>query len=129
MEQIIVDTNILLRFLLRDIEEQYQIAKKLFLKSRTKKIKLIIPQIVIFEIFFNLQKYYQLDKDFIVEKVKNLLTADFLEIQDKDIFKLAIRIFGNYNLDFVDCFLIAKAQISGAKIISFDNKLNKLSKK
>lgn len=129
MDQIVVDTNVLLRFLLRDIEGQYQIAKNLFLKSKAKKVKLIVPQIVIFEILFNLQKYYNLDRNFIVEKVKNLLVADFLEIQDKDIFKSAVSLFENYNLDFVDCFLIAKAQILEAKIISFDNKLNKLSKR
>lgn len=129
MKQIILDTNILLRFLLRDIENQYQIAEKLFFKAKSENITLIVPQIVIFEIVFNLDKFYKFDKKTIIEKIKGLLSVGSLEIQDREVFILAISIFAQSSLDLVDCFIIAKAELLQADIFTFDKNLNKLGGK
>lgn len=126
MKQIILDTNILLRFLLRDIEDQYLIAEKLFSKAELENITLIVPQIVIFEIVFNLDKFYKFDKKTIIEKIKELLSVGSLVIQDREVFILAISIFAQSSLDLVDCFIIANAELSQAGIFTFDKNLNKL---
>ena len=127
MEQVILDTNVLLRFILRDVEGQYQTAKNFFIKARAQKIILIVPQIVIFEIVFNLEKYYKFSKSTIIEKIKDLLFSS-LEIEDANIFNLAINIFKDTNLEFVDSFIIAKSQIKQVPIFTFDKALKKLEK-
>ena len=128
MEQIVLDTNIFLRDILRYVENQYLISKNFFTKAKSKSIHLIIPQIVIFEIVFNLDKYYGFEKSKIVKVVKDLLLTSALDVQDNDIFNVAVDIYENNSIDFVDSFIIAKAQISNAKIFSFDKDFDKLTK-
>lgn len=128
MEQIIIDTNILLRYILRDVESQYQVAQKFFIQAKKKNARLIVPQIVIFEIVFNLLKFYNFDKNKIVKTIKDLLSTNYLDIEDWDVFREALSIYEDNSVDFVDCFIIAKSQILGAKIFSFDKDFKKLTK-
>ena len=128
MAQIIIDTNILLRYILRDIEGQYLISKKFFTQAKLKNIQLIVPQIVIFEIVFNLNKFYDFDKEQIIKTIEDLLSTNYLNVEDWEIFNMAVGIYENNSIDFVDCFIIAKAQISGPKIFSFDKDFKKLTK-
>lgn len=128
MGQVIIDTNILLRYILRDVESQYLTAQKFLIRAKAKNLQLVVPQIVIFEIVFNLDKYYDFAKDKIVTAIKDLLSTGSLNIQDWDIFNLAIDIYENNSIDFVDCFIIAKSQISKAQVFSFDKDFKKLAK-
>lgn len=50
----IVDTNPLLRLILDDNLEQVTVVEKLLIKAKNKKVSIIIPQVVIFEINFAL---------------------------------------------------------------------------
>ena len=50
MTRLITDTNVFLRFLLNDNTQQYKQATNIFRKAKEKKIELIVPQIIIFEI-------------------------------------------------------------------------------
>ena len=128
VKNIIIDTNIILRFLLNDIPSQYEIAESMFLQAKKGKLNLIIPQIVIFEVAFMLEKQLKVKKKIQVEKIQTLLSANFLDIQDKTIFSSAIKLYEKFSLSLPDCFLIAKSQITGIPIFTFDKNLAKLSK-
>lgn len=125
MKHYILDTNTLLRFLLHDIPIQSNKVKSLFAQAKLGKIRLIIPQIVIFEIVFALSKYYSLDKESIIPYLKALLGAKYLEVQDKEAFSKAIELFEKYPIDFVDCFLIGLSNSKNSKLFTFDKKLAK----
>lgn len=127
MTDIILDTNVILRFLLKDIPNQYEITKNIFLEAQKGKLNLIIPQIVIFEIVFILEKQLKIDKNILVEKIQTLLSADFLNIQDRVIFNSAIKLYEQFSISLPDSFLIAKSQITGIPIFSFDKDLVKLA--
>ena len=59
---IFIDTNYLLRFLLKDIDSQYLEAKKLLLQAARGEKKVITSTIVFFELFWVLKSYYKKDK-------------------------------------------------------------------
>ncbi|MEK7534609.1 MAG: PIN domain-containing protein [Patescibacteria group bacterium] len=122
----IVDTNIILRFLLQDIALQYNQAKKIFADAKNGKIKLIIPQIVIFEINFALKKYYRLEKEDIIEKIEPILSTEYIEVESRELFFMAIGLHRRENISFVDCFLLSKAKVEEAELFTFDEKLGKL---
>ncbi|MBI2431018.1 MAG: PIN domain-containing protein [Candidatus Levybacteria bacterium] len=124
-----VDTNVFLRFLLRDIPTQYTIAEKLFKKAKSGKVKLVLPQIIIFEIYFILNTFYHLSKPEIIEKIQSLLAVKYFHVQNKEIFKKAIKLFEKSNNSLADCFLLAKADYAKAELFSFDKKLIALHKK
>lgn len=126
MESLILDTNSLLRFLLNDIPSQAQQTTELLSKAKAKKVKVYIPQIIIFEIFFALDKYYKFLKTEVVDKIAALLSTKYLEIEDRLIFQDALELYKDKKIDFVDCFLICKAKDAGYSLFTFDIQLKKL---
>lgn len=126
MKQMIVDTNAFLRFLLDDIPEQKKTVERLLKQAEKSEVVLLVPQIVVFELQFILDKYYHFDKDKIIESLSSLIVADFLSVESKKVFIAALKLYTTENISFVDCFLIAKAQAEDAEIFTFDQKLKKI---
>ncbi|OGK13751.1 hypothetical protein A3A93_05420 [Candidatus Roizmanbacteria bacterium RIFCSPLOWO2_01_FULL_38_12] len=126
MKTYIIDTNIILQFLLADIPIQYEKVKQIFLKAKNEKVQLFVPQIVIFEINFGLTKFYQLEKSTIIKKIESLLSTKYLQIESTDVFKRALNYYkDSSSLSLVDCFLLAKAESEDAELFTFDEKLKK----
>ncbi len=123
MDKLILDTNGFLRFLLNDISKQSEEVSKLLVKAKAKKIEIFVPQIVIFEIEFALDKYYKFSKPEIVDKLGVILVTPYLKIQDGDIFQQALELFSNKNIDFVDCFLLCDSKLKEAFLFTFDKSL------
>lgn len=126
MKSLILDTNAFLRFLLNDIPGQANEVGKLFIRAKAKEIEITIPQIVIFEIEFALDKYYKFPKGEVINKLGVLLATPYLKIQDADIFQEALTIFKSRNIDFVDCFLVSNAKVKNLSLFTFDEDLKKL---
>lgn len=129
VKSVLVDTNVLLRLLLKDVPEQYNQASKLFFQAKAGRVNLIIAPIVIFEISYTLNKYYGLGKSEVAKKIETLLGIHYIKIEDREIFRLAINLFKEQNLELTDCFLISRSQIEQLEIVSFDKKLMKLNSK
>jgi uncharacterized protein len=127
MKRLIVDTNGLLRVLLDDIPSQKKVVDQLFQRAKNKEIYLLIPEIVIFEVEFSLNKYYSIPKNKIVEKLQIIMAINFIQIASRHIFTTALGHYSNQKLSFVDCFLRAKSNIEEYELFTFDKKLSKLS--
>lgn len=127
MKTIIPDTNVFLRFLLNDVPKQKQAAEKLIRQAKENKINLLIPQIVIFEIDFILEKYYLFSREEVIEKLHSLTSVDYLEIESREVFSEALKLYKKQPTSFVDCFLIARARLEEAELFTFDQKLQKLA--
>lgn len=121
----IIDTNTILRFVLKDVSSQHVEVYELIKKAKDKKIKLIIPEIVVFETYFTLKSYYEYKKETLLIILESLLSADYFKIESNHTFMEAIKIFGNSNLEFVDCFLAAKSKLLETQLFTFDNNLKK----
>ncbi|OGH38259.1 MAG: hypothetical protein A2905_03450 [Candidatus Levybacteria bacterium RIFCSPLOWO2_01_FULL_36_10] len=123
---IFVDTNYFLRFLLKDNYDQHLEAKNLFLQGAAGTIKLTTSIIVIFEIYWVFKSYYEKDKTEIIEILKNLLSMDFIQINDKKIFITCLDIFSNSNLSLEDCYNLSFAKKNKTEQFkTFDAKLAK----
>ena len=125
MKKILADTNVFLRLLLNDIPSQNKQVKNLLIKAKNKKIQVIVPSIVIFEIQFVLEKYYGFGKDEVLDKIRHILSTSYLDIESRQTFIEAASFYKDRNLSFVDCFLIAKAKLEKLELFSFDKKLSR----
>ena len=128
MKEFLVDANAFLRFLLDDIPLQKKAFEKLLQKAKRKEVILSVPQIVIFEIDFILEKYYHFSKEKIIDKLKSIISTSYIQIQDKEYFKRAIEQYDQENISFADCFLLSKAKLENVELFTFDRKLKKLAK-
>ncbi len=123
---IFIDTNYFLRYLLNDISEHYQEAKKLFLAGAEGRVTLTTSSLVFFEIFWVLRSFYNLDKENIVTALQNVLKLSFIQLLERDILTNALMLFEQKNLDLEDCYNLyfAKSQkVDSFK--TFDKKLEK----
>ncbi|MBN2604134.1 MAG: PIN domain-containing protein [Candidatus Thermoplasmatota archaeon] len=125
MKKYLLDTNILLRFLVGDVPSQYKISKKLLEDASQGKVSLFIAQIVIFEVDFGLVKFYKFNKKKVIGMLESLVGISYIKIDNRDIFKKAIKLYKDLNLDLVDCFLLAYKKEKSLKLFTFDKKLQK----
>ncbi|MBI3954636.1 type II toxin-antitoxin system VapC family toxin, partial [Candidatus Collierbacteria bacterium] len=67
MEGYLADANILLRYLVGDVKDQFEFAKKKFELAQSGKIVISIPLLILVEINFILRKFYEQPKDKVIK--------------------------------------------------------------
>ena len=115
---ILLDANYILRFLLQDNEEMYEISKECIVNNRCT-----IPNEVFAEVVFVLLKVYHVAKRDIQNILTQFVQYETIEMDSKAMIIDALEIFENKNLDFVDAILCAKSR--EYDIRTFDKKLKK----
>ena len=112
----LIDANVILRHLLRDVEDQSEQARIIIAGGAYTTTE------VLAEVVYVLQDVYQVPR----EKIKTALSALLGEIltDHVDVIIKALTLYSDENLDFVDCVLIARACILGDDVFTFDKKLN-----
>lgn len=126
MKRIIIDTNGYLRLLLNDIPQQSDKVEALLQQAKKGEIEIFLPQIVVFEIVFILEKYYQLSKEETLDKIESLVSTGYVTIESKEILLGAIALYRETSISFVDCFLTTLTASNRATLFTFDKKLEKL---
>lgn len=121
MSQIWLDTNVVLRYLLRDNEEQAQIAKDLIEGGA-----FLLPE-VLMETSHVLRTFYEVDRQKISTQL--LIVLDWVEMERKAVMIRAVEIFAETKLDFVDCILAAYHELENIDVFTFDKKLNNVLKR
>ena len=117
----IADANIVLRYLLNDTEELEEKATEILEKN-----EVFLPNEVIAEVVYVLEKVYEVKNDEISDTLKELFEYDNIELSDLALLQAALDLYGNKQLDFVDTLLYAYNKVKGYRIYTFDKKLKKL---
>lgn len=126
MKKYIVDTNIFLRFLLKDNEKLFQQAQNYFTDAKEKKIVLILLTQVIFEIDYALRGVYKLSRKESADILKKLVKSPYLQVENRHIIAEAVEKYTDKNVDLFDLFLLETAKQEKAEILSFDKDFLKL---
>ena len=126
MKTYFLDTNVLLRFFLKDDLKHFKLAEKYLLKAREGRIKLIVIPEVVHEIEYVLRKVYGLKKDQMVGVLTTLLGTSYIKFENKEIVIKTLSLFSVKSVDFADAYLFAYANSKKAKVLSFDQDFKKL---
>jgi predicted nucleic acid-binding protein len=116
----IIDTNVIIRFLVGDHKEHLDIATTLFEAVARREKEIIILDTVLMETLFVMVKFYGLDKEEVVSDLKAIIALDGVINSDKMILFEALSLHVNKNIDFVDALICAKCALQGHEKISFD---------
>ena len=115
----LLDANAVLRFLLRDNEEQFQYVKRII---RIENCYVTLE--VLAEVCYVLEGLYQVSREDIISSFRKL-NYDVV-ILNADVLLRALEIFDKPpKLDFVDCLLYGYKKEKGVDIITFDRQLQK----
>ncbi|MCI8428142.1 MAG: type II toxin-antitoxin system VapC family toxin [Lachnospira sp.] len=115
---IILDTNMILRYLLNDNKEMADEAEKVIKQGNAGVTIEIIAEVV-----YVLKGVYSIERDLIKTSLLNFLSE--IQADEKEVLKVGLEIYGKQNLDFVDCILYAYNKVKGYEIKTFDKKLKK----
>ena len=121
----LIDTNIIIRFLVGDNEEFLEQSTNIFQDIENGKIQAEILSEVLMEAFFVLTKFYKLPKNEVINDLKTILSLQGIVNQDKTILFETLNIVENKNIDFVDALICAKTKLQNYNFLSFDKDLKK----
>ena len=88
-----VDTNIFIRFITNDIPQKADACEILFRKAVEGKESLFTTDLVIAEIVWVLESYYELGQNEVQDKVEKILNTPNLVCQNKDIILNALTLY------------------------------------
>ncbi|MBL7159754.1 PIN domain-containing protein [Candidatus Microgenomates bacterium] len=129
MKKYLVDTNVFLRFLLKDHLKHFKIANKYFLQAKKGKIVLILIPEVVLEIEYVLRGVYSLSKKEITGILESLVKSPALKVVNREILIKCLDRYKKLKVDLTDLFLYETAQKEKARVLSFDKDFTKIEKK
>jgi predicted nucleic-acid-binding protein len=117
---LIIDANIVLRYLLLDHAELSERAAEIIENNHV-----FIPFEVVAEVVYVLEKVYRIERTEISLSLEKLFEGDTTYTFDLDILTKALEIFSSRKIDFVDTLLCGYSLVRGYDVKTFDKRINK----
>lgn len=110
-----LDTNVLVRYLVRDDNAQLAAAKRVISRSVAENLPLFVPVTVVLELEWVLRSSFHYGKGDVLHVLSNLLSAAELSFESERALEVALQLFRKGAADFADCLHIALAVQAGAQ--------------
>jgi len=118
-----IDTNVLVRYITQDDQQQSNEANHFIETQLTKESPGIISKIVLCELAWVLSTAYAYPKKQIAEVIQQILITQEFCIEDSENAFKALQLYQNKSAGYADCFLAQTHNTMGAKYtVSFDKK-------
>ena len=115
----LVGANVMLRYLLNDVEDQALLAKVVIESG----LAYTYPE-VLAEVVYVLAGVYGLGRAEICTAIRALLGQ--MQAYDRPMLIAALNFYELASLDFVDCLLVARALTLGENVATFDKQMRRL---
>ncbi len=123
MNEVLVDTNVWLRYFLQDDVEQCRTIGKVIKKIKKGELKLVLLNEVVLEVSHVLESFYKLDKNSLAKMFLDLILVRGIVTES-----VWVTVFMEYpqgKLSLVDMFLKNLTLVKEQKLFTFDKKLAK----
>jgi predicted nucleic-acid-binding protein len=124
-----LDTNVLVRYLLSDTDNEPQsaLAIKLIRSAVQAGDTLYIPITVMLELEWVLRSNFKLSKTQVTATLSNLLACSELSFESEAALEVALALYIKGGADFADCTHIALAHVAGeSPLWTFDKAASKM---
>ena len=122
-----IDTNVLVRFLVRDHEAQFERARRLIKREVGAGGDVLVSLLVLLETEWVLRSRFGLQKAEIMGAVSGLLDATELELEDEPAVEEALYVWKDSAAEFADCLIGAHHRRLGCRATAtFDARAVKL---
>ena|SRR3990172_1864493 len=123
MSKNLIDTNLIIRFLVNDDPRKALKVEKLLKAKRNKNILL---DAVIAEIIWVLTSYYLLGKKDVVEKIRALIHVNTIEC-NAFIINRALTLWIENNISYIDAYLAAISELGNIPLYTYDQKFRSIT--
>lgn len=124
MMSYILDTNVIVRYIVGDNKDHQEQAMRWFSKAEKGTISIRVLPVVIAEAVYVLQSWYHHPREKIANVMEVFLSQRWLDVHDRD---ALLDIWEPYRagMHFIDSYLIALSKAEGVEVLTFDKKLQK----
>jgi uncharacterized protein len=123
MTECFVDTNLFIRYLTNDDQVKAERVELLLKEAAAGKVRLVTAEMVIAEVVWVLESYYQLTSGEVAPLVRAILATSGLEVLNAPLVARAVEHYETKHVDFIDGYIAAvmeKQRITD--LYSFDRK-------
>ena len=122
-----IDTNVLVRFLVRDDETQFERVRKLIKRETSRGQPIFVSQLVLLETEWVLRSRYGVSKSELVAAMSALLESREVQFEDESSVEEAVFVWKDSSADFTDCLINAHHRARGCRATAtLDTKASKL---
>lgn len=123
-----VDTNIFLRFFIKENEETFKETKKIIQLMKKGDIRTFTSHLVIAELDWTMRSYYKISKNDRLTFLDSILRLKNLALVDSFDLMTTLSFYRSYQIKFIDCLFASNPSISAGKasIISYDKDFDRL---
>lgn len=124
----LIDTNVFLRALVRENEEQFEECKQILQRIEMNSLSAVCSGLVLNEVVWTLQRYYKYPKEKIVIAGLGILNLFGKNMYQKYDYRNAFSLFSKYKVPFVDCCIASIREVHSKEwtIVSYDVDFKKL---
>ena len=120
MARLLLDTNVIVRFLTGDHRAHSPRSRSLFARAAAGDVTLVVTDLALAETVWVLQSFYKLDRGAIAAALKDLIESTGIEVENKAVLLSALRNFAQTDVNFVDAYHATIAAAESIAIASFD---------
>ena len=121
----LVDTNLIVRYLVQDHERHAKAAVKLFDACDRGDVVIVVLPAVLAESVFVLESFYEHPRGDIASALGRLISSPGVEISGTAIHLDALDRYRRTKIHFVDCLIAATAAAGNTPVASFDRDFRK----
>ena len=123
----LVDTNLIVRYLVQDNEKHALAAGRLFDACDRGDVLIVVLPVVVAECVFVLESFYEHPRADIASALARLISSPGVEIRDLAIHLEALNRYQRTRIHFVDCLIAATAVAENAPVATFDQDFRKFN--
>lgn len=121
---VVVDTNIILRWILDDVPDQAQAATQIWLLAADGVLEVFIPVLVVFETVFTLERTYHHSPERVTRVIREMASLPHVTVESWEQITAALERHTTTRLGFADCFIVAVAESrQPTTLLTFDQQL------
>ena len=120
MKRLWVDANVILRFLTGEPETMARQVLQLMARAERGEVVLFISPLVLAEVIWVLKSFYKYSMGEIRGTILPLISADGIEVADRDLTVRAIELASDRNVDFINAYLAVHAAQSKEAVCTLD---------
>ena len=123
----LVDTNLIVRYLVQDHEKHAKAAGKLFEACDHGDVVIVVLPAVLAECVFVLESFYEHPRGHISSALGRLISSPGVEIRGAAIHLDALERYRKTKVHFEDCLLAATAAAEDTPVATFDQDFRKFA--
>ena len=118
-----LDTNVLVRFLVRDDKRQAETIYRVFKKAESDREVFFVPLLVVLETVWVLESVYKIPRQEILDSVNELILMPILKFETQPAILNFISAARETKMDLSDLLIAHSAKFSGCEcVLTFDKR-------